>query len=175
MEHREDRGNGGDRDRPARRDYSRDDRDRPYTSRDRPERTERSDRSERSERAGNANTERKPDLNPNNESNYRAASQVAPASRDYPPRGGATERGGFDGRRGGYGGGGGGNGYPNRGGYEREREQERDYNRPLDRRAIEEGRRRREEERAMGVVYTDDKAGMSLLPYSSRFWAIFAI
>jgi U4/U6.U5 tri-snRNP-associated protein 3 len=30
-----------------------------------------------------------------------------------------------------------------------------DYDRPLDRRAIEEGRRRREEERARGVVYTD--------------------
>ncbi|GFZ49696.1 hypothetical protein JCM24511_07098 [Saitozyma sp. JCM 24511] len=33
---------------------------------------------------------------------------------------------------------------------------EREYDRPLDRRAIEEGRRRREEERARGVVYTDD-------------------
>lgn len=66
------------------------------------------------------------------------------------PRGGyngpvpVPGRGGFGGR-GGYGGGGGGGhgrqgGYGNQGGG--------DYDRPLDRRAIEEGRRRREEERA---------------------------
>ncbi|CAD6577078.1 MAG: hypothetical protein TREMPRED_001855 [Tremellales sp. Tagirdzhanova-0007] len=43
---------------------------------------------------------------------------------------------------------------PRRAGY---REDERDgRDRPLDRRAIEEGRRRREEERANGVVYADE-------------------
>lgn len=36
------------------------------------------------------------------------------------------------------------------------RDRSRSRERPLDRRAIEEGRRRREEERARGVVYTDD-------------------
>ncbi|GMK56237.1 hypothetical protein CspeluHIS016_0300770 [Cutaneotrichosporon spelunceum] len=41
-----------------------------------------------------------------------------------------------------------------RGGRDRDREWDRD--RPLDRRAIEEGRRRREEERARGVVFTED-------------------
>ncbi|RSH93225.1 hypothetical protein EHS25_007579 [Saitozyma podzolica] len=46
-------------------------------------------------------------------------------------------------------------GYGGYGGYERGG-REREYDRPLDRRAIEEGRRRREEERARGVVYTDD-------------------
>lgn len=60
--------------------------------------------------------------------------------------GGGRDGGGRDERRGGGGYGGGRDGGRAGG----------DYNRPLDRRAIEEGRRRREEERARGVKYADD-------------------
>ncbi|ORY34711.1 hypothetical protein BCR39DRAFT_585669 [Naematelia encephala] len=60
---------------------------------------------------------------------------------DRPPA--ASYRGGRGGGRG--------------GGYEGRPTREDDYERPLDRRAIEEGRRRREEERANGVVYTDER------------------
>ncbi|WVQ95790.1 hypothetical protein IAU59_002889 [Kwoniella sp. CBS 9459] len=78
--------------------------------------------------------------NPNNDPSYRAASSSSRYDNQPPaqPRGGAAGYGG----PGGYGG-----GYSGRGG---------DYDRPLDRRAIEEGRRRREEERAKGIVYTED-------------------
>lgn len=46
--------------------------------------------------------------------------------------------------------------YGGRGGRAGGRDRSRSRERPLDRRAIEEGRRRREEERARGVIYTDD-------------------
>ncbi|KAK8849710.1 hypothetical protein IAR55_005045 [Kwoniella newhampshirensis] len=83
--------------------------------------------------------------NPNNDPNYRPS---------YPRGGGGGGgRGGYGGRGGGGSGRGGGHGgYDDRG----------EYNTPLDRRAIEEGRRRREEERAKGIVYTDD--GTQIIP-----------
>ncbi|WRT69726.1 uncharacterized protein IL334_006716 [Kwoniella shivajii] len=84
-----------------------------------------------------------PRVNPNNDPNYRPspkpyddrppAGSVAPAYG----RGGYGARGGQRPGPGGYGGRGDG------------------YEQPLDRRAIEEGRRRREEERAKGMVYTE--------------------
>ncbi|BEI96550.1 hypothetical protein CcaverHIS631_0201390 [Cutaneotrichosporon cavernicola] len=92
-------------------------------------------------------------------------------SRDYGRggRGGRASRGG----RGGYGGryddrdrgdDRSGRRYDDRDGGRRDdrddrrggRDREWDRDRPLDRRAIEEGRRRREEERARGVVFTED-------------------
>jgi hypothetical protein len=99
---------------------------------------------------------------PNNDPNYRAPRNEHPPSapgghrsgfvdrgRGGHGRGGHEGRGGYGGGyegRGGYGGRGGFNG--GRGGYQ---QNQNDYDRPLDRRAIEEGRRKREEERAMGL------------------------
>ena len=78
------------------------------------------------------------DPNPNNEP-YRSSPgpAIQPGGRGYPPpstRGGAA--------------------YHPRG-------RDGDYDRPLDRRAIEEGRRRREEERARGVVYGEEAGSSS--------------
>lgn len=88
--------------------------------------------------------------------------------RDYghPDRERRYERGGYDRGRGGYSRDsrdsrdrdwdrGRGDRYGGRGGRSG-RDRSRSRERPLDRRAIEEGRRRREEERARGVVYTED-------------------
>lgn len=95
------------------------------------------DRSER--------VERKPEIKrepptapsrPDDSSRGYQSSRPDDSSRGYQPPG----RGGWAGR--------GGRPDP----YGRDRQ---DYERPLDRRAIEEGRRKREEERARGVVYTD--------------------
>ncbi|WVR08035.1 hypothetical protein IAU60_005079 [Kwoniella sp. DSM 27419] len=102
--------------------------------------------------------------NPNNDPSYRSG--AGGRYGDQPPAGYSRGNGGsegYGGGRGGYGGyaGGGrgdyGGGYGGRGG---------DYDRPLDRRAIEEGRRRREEERARGIKYTDD--GQVIVPESEQ-------
>ncbi|OCF34436.1 hypothetical protein I317_03510 [Kwoniella heveanensis CBS 569] len=86
--------------------------------------------------------------NPNSDPSFRTASSNR---YDGPPpaqlRGGPGAYGGGYNRGGPYGGQGGYGGAGIRGD---------DYERPLDRRAIEEGRRRREEERAKGIVYTED-------------------
>ncbi|WWD20340.1 hypothetical protein CI109_104816 [Kwoniella shandongensis] len=99
--------------------------------------------------------------NPNNDPNYRP-----PYRQNYdqtrggygpPGRGGRGGGGGFGGRGGGSSGGGyDERGYAGGGGGRDSYGREREYNTPLDRRAIEEGRRKREEERAKGITYTED-------------------
>ncbi|WWC73667.1 uncharacterized protein I206_107639 [Kwoniella pini CBS 10737] len=140
-----------DRERDRRDEYSRDDK-RDYRDRD----GKRDDYSREtrspavrdvpfrdSSRSGNSRD------NPNNDPNYRPSPKpyesrppagVAPAQ----PRAGPSQMQGYRQNNGG-----GNGGYGNGGG---------EYDRPLDRRAIEEGRRRREEERAKGVVYTEGGA-----------------
>ena len=155
---RYDRYDRSDRDRPRSRSPRRDDRDRKEKE---PSRRDYAD--DRSDVKPRRDYDR-----PDSERYARDGSaSAASAPQGYAGRG----RGGFQGRvgfagrgayqnqtpgygRGGYGGpGSSGPGGP--GGYRRE-DYERD--RPLDRAAIEEGRRRREEERARGVVF-DDPAG----------------
>lgn len=148
------------------RDYKERDRDLPYSSRERERGTD--DRRRERDYEGHSSRYDKPREkaydrdrekekerdNPNSDPNYRPRREDgyerSRGQSAYPPRGG---RGGAYSRGGGrdyaerspaYGGPGG-----DKGG------RERDYQ-SMDRRTIEEGRRRREEERAMGVVYNED-------------------
>lgn len=148
------------------RDYRERDRDLPYGGRERERGTD-DRRRERDyegyssrydkprEKAHDRDREREKEReNPNSDPNYRPRREDgydrSRGQSPYPPRGGrggAYSRGGgrnFAERNPAYGGPGG-----DKGG------RERDYQ-SMDRRAIEEGRRRREEERAMGVVYNED-------------------
>ncbi|OWZ38517.1 U4/U6.U5 tri-snRNP-associated protein 3 [Cryptococcus neoformans c45] len=162
---RDDRGGGYKKDYRDR-DYRERDRDLPYGGRER-ERATDDRRRERDyegyssrydkprEKAHGRDREREKEReNPNNDPNYRPRREDgydrSRGQSPYPPRGGrggAYSRGGgrdFAGRNPAYGG-----PMGDKGG------RERDYQ-SMDRRAIEEGRRRREEERAMGVVYNED-------------------
>lgn len=137
------RGRGGrDRSRSPVRDSRRyDDRgDRDY-GRDRPRHDDRGDRADRGDRDyGHADRERRYERGgyDRGRGGYSRDTRDSRDSRDRD-----WDRGDRGDRYGGRGG---------RAGRDRSRSRER----PLDRRAIEEGRRRREEERARGVVYTDD-------------------
>ncbi|AFR96409.1 U4/U6.U5 tri-snRNP-associated protein 3 [Cryptococcus neoformans] len=162
---RDDRGGGYKKDYRDR-DYRERDRDLPYGGRERERGTD-DRRRERDyegyssrydkprEKAHDRDREREKEReNPNSDPNYRPRREDgydrSRGQSPYPPRGGrggAYSRGGgrnFAERNPAYGGPGG-----DKGG------RERDYQ-SMDRRAIEEGRRRREEERAMGVVYNED-------------------
>jgi U4/U6.U5 tri-snRNP-associated protein 3 len=107
---------------------------------------------------------------PNGPSGYNA-SYGGGGGRGGGP-GGPGGRGGFQGRvgfagRGGYRGG--PPGPAGGGGYRREDfENQRERDRPLDRKAIEEGRRRREEERARGIVLEDPSSEASITLHGGR-------
>jgi U4/U6.U5 tri-snRNP-associated protein 3 len=157
---RYDRHDGSNRDRPRSRSPRRDDRERKEKE---PSRRDYAD--------DKADVRLRRDYDrPDNDRYARDGSASAPSGpHGYAGRG----RGGFQGRVGfagrgayqnqapGYGRGGyGGPGAPGPGGPGGYRREDYERDRPLDRAAIEEGRRRREEERARGVVF-DDPAGES--------------